>query len=141
MLGLSARVPQFTEPGDHTFGPLNKRDRDVAPTHENCVQNTQHHVDCCRNHRDNFAIGNILFGHFNERTPKWKRVTKVVLVLVFIGIISAEAGPAWGLARVVLMLILAAVVHLWWLPRHGINGFTGEPRDKYYELRGWTRKP
>jgi len=28
-----------------------------------------------------FTIGNILFGHFNEGTPKWKRVTKVVLVL------------------------------------------------------------
>jgi hypothetical protein len=87
-----------------------------------------------------FAIGNILFGHFNERTPKWKRATKVVLVLVFVGIISAVAGPAWGLAPVALMLVVAAVVHLWWLPRHGINGFTGEPRDKYYELRGWTRK-
>ena len=42
-----------------------------------------------------FAIWNILFGHFNEGTPKWKRVTKVILVLVLVGIISAEAGPAW----------------------------------------------
>jgi hypothetical protein len=24
-----------------------------------------------------FAVGNILFGHFEERTPKWKRVAKV----------------------------------------------------------------
>ena len=88
-----------------------------------------------------FAIGNILFGHFNERTPKWKRVTKVVVVLAFVGIISRAAGPVWGLVPVVLMLIVAAVVHLWWLPRHGINGLTGEPRDKYYELRGWTRRP
>ena len=88
-----------------------------------------------------FAIGNTLFGHFNERTPKWKRVTKVVLVLAFVGVISSAVGPVWGLAPIALMLIVAAVVHLWWLPRHGINGFTGEPRDKYYELRGWTRKP
>jgi hypothetical protein len=28
-----------------------------------------------------FTIGNILFGTFNEGTPRWKRVTKVVLVL------------------------------------------------------------
>ncbi len=28
-----------------------------------------------------FTIGSILFGHFNEATPKWKRVTEVVLVL------------------------------------------------------------
>jgi hypothetical protein len=27
-----------------------------------------------------FAIGNIVLGHFEERTPKWRRVTKVFLV-------------------------------------------------------------
>src|SRR6266704_5739283 len=87
-----------------------------------------------------FAIGDILFGHFTGRTPKSKRVTKVVLVLAFVGVISAAAGLVWGLAPIALLLVVAAVVHLWWLPRHGINGFTGEPRDKYYELRGWTRQ-
>ena len=45
-----------------------------------------------------------------------------------------------AVAALALMLVVAAVVHLWWLPRHGINGFTGEPRAKYYELRGWTRR-
>ena len=85
-----------------------------------------------------FAIGNILFGHFNERTPKWKRVTKVVLVLAFVDVIFAAAGLVWRLAPIALMLVVAAVIHLWWLPRHGINGFTREPRDKCYELRGWT---
>jgi hypothetical protein len=88
-----------------------------------------------------FAVGNILFGHFEERKPKWKRVTKVVLVLGLVAAISAAAGPAWGLAPVALMLVAAAVIHLWWLPRHGINGWTGEPKDKYYELMGPTRKP
>jgi len=88
-----------------------------------------------------YAIGDILFGHFTGRTPKSKRVTKVVLVLAFVGVISAARGLVWGLAPIALMLVVAAVVHLWWLPRHGINGFTREPRDKCYELRGWTRKP
>jgi hypothetical protein len=50
------------------------------------------------------AVGNILFGHFEQGTPKWPRLTKA-----------------------------------WWLPKHGINGLTGEPKDKYYELRGWKR--
>jgi len=27
-------------------------------------------------------------------------------------------------------------VHAWWLPSHGINGLTGEPKAKYYELLG-----
>ena len=63
-----------------------------------------------------------------------------MLVLAFVGLISAAAGLIWGLAPIALLLVTAAVVRLWWLPRHGINGFTGEPRDKYYELRGWTRQ-
>jgi len=32
-------------------------------------------------------------------------------------------------------------VHVWWLPRHGINGWTGEPKEKYYALRGWKYPP
>jgi hypothetical protein len=30
-------------------------------------------------------------------------------------------------------------VHGIWLPRHDVNGWTGEPREKYYALRGWNR--
>jgi hypothetical protein len=40
------------------------------------------------------AVGNILFGHFEERTPKWRRILKLFIV-------------------------------------------TGEPKDRYYALRGW----
>jgi hypothetical protein len=87
-----------------------------------------------------FAIGNILFGHFEERTPKWRRVAKVLLVLGFIAALSAKFGPAWGLFPVALMLVAFVVVHLWWLPRHGINGLTAEPKEKYYEFRGWNRR-
>jgi len=69
-----------------------------------------------------FAVGNILFGHFEEKTPKWRRTAKVVLVLGFVAALSYAFGPLWGLAPVAVMLIAAGVVHLWWLPRHGING-------------------
>lgn len=86
------------------------------------------------------AVGNILFGHFEERTPKAKRVIKVVLLLAMVGMIAHFAGPAWGLAPVALMLAFAVVIHAWWLPSKGINGWTGAPKDKYYELRGWKAK-
>jgi len=83
-----------------------------------------------------FAVGNILFGHFEERTPKWRRVIKVFLVTGFVGSIAWKFGAFWGLAPVGLMLVAFVIVHLWWLPSKGINGLTGEPRDKYYALRG-----
>lgn len=55
-----------------------------------------------------FAIGNIFFGHFEERTSKWRRALKV---LVFVGVtlsISAALGRAWAMG----FLVLAAVIPL-----------------------------
>lgn len=84
-----------------------------------------------------FAIGNILFGHFEERTPKWRRVLKFFIMTGLIVLISSTAGRAWSIAFVGTLLALVAVIHGWWLPKHGINGLTAEPKDKYYALRGW----
>ena len=84
-----------------------------------------------------FAVGNILFGHFEERTPKWRRVLKLFIVTGLVAIISSTAGRIWSAALVAAMLSAAMVIHLWWLPKHGINPWTGEPKEKYYALRGW----
>ena len=84
-----------------------------------------------------FALGNILFGHFEERTPKWRRVLKFFVMTTAVTAISATAGRAWSASFVAALLGIVAVIHGWYLPKHGINGFTGEPRDKYYALRGW----
>jgi hypothetical protein len=86
-----------------------------------------------------FALGNILFGHFEERTPKWRRVLKFFVMVAAVATISATAGRAWSASLVAGLLVLVAVIHGWWLPKRGINGLTAEPRDKYYALRGWTR--
>ena len=84
-----------------------------------------------------FAVGNILFGHFEERTPKWRRVLKFFVMVTAVTTISATAGRAWSALLVGGLLVLVAVIHGWWLPKQGINGFTAEPKDKYYALRGW----
>jgi len=87
-----------------------------------------------------FAIGNILFGHFEEHRPKWRRLLKVVLILgIFIGIASTLGRP-WALALLGIMFIGVLIVHGWWLPRHGVNGWTGEPKAKYYEVIGYKKK-
>lgn len=86
-----------------------------------------------------FALGNVLFGHFEEGTPKWRRVLKMVLVTAVAVSISAWFGRGWFWAFLVVMLLPPLYVHLWWLPSKGINGWTGEPRDEYYKLRGWKR--
>jgi hypothetical protein len=87
-----------------------------------------------------FAVGNVLFGHFEEHRPKWRRVLKIAL-LVGLAATMATLGLRWVTWAVVGALALAAgYVHLWWLPSHGVNGWTGEPRERYYELLGVRRE-
>ena len=52
-------------------------------------------------------------------------------------LLSATAGRAWSIGFVLALLSLVALIHGWWLPKHGIHPLTGEPKDKYYALRGW----
>ena len=84
-----------------------------------------------------FAFGNIFFGHFEERTPKWRRGLKPLVALAIVVAISATFGRAWAMGLLGAMIVPVLVIHAWWLPKQGINGWTGEPRDKYYRLRGW----
>jgi len=84
------------------------------------------------------ALGTILLGHWEERTPKWRRVAKLAILCGVSVLLSATLGRAWFFGLLGVMLLAALIIHGWWLPyRHGINGWTGEPREKYYKLRGW----
>jgi quinol-cytochrome oxidoreductase complex cytochrome b subunit len=81
-----------------------------------------------------FAFGNILFGHFERHRPTWKRLLKVVIVTAVTVAIANTIGRVYAYSVLALPLIAAAYVHLVWLPKHGINGWTAEPYDKYLEL-------
>ena len=35
-----------------------------------------------------------------------------------------------------LPLLGVVVVHVWWLPKHGVNLWVGEPKERYYVLIG-----
>ena len=83
-----------------------------------------------------FAVGNILFGHFEEHKPKARRLLKVALV-VGLTVVLSYIGLRWiAYVLIGLLGLGAAYVHVWWLPSHGINGWTGEPKERYYELLG-----
>jgi hypothetical protein len=88
------------------------------------------------------AIGNILLGHFEEGKAKWRRVAKVFIGCGLAVLISAAGGRGWFFVFLAAVVIAVLVVHGWWLPvRKGINGWTAEPREKYYALRGWKWPP
>lgn len=89
-----------------------------------------------------FAVGTICFGRFEEHKSRGRRLLKVALVFAVVLCLSAAGlrPVAWGLLA--LFGVAAAWVHLVWLPRQGINGWTGEPREKYLELiRRMEKRP
>jgi hypothetical protein len=81
-----------------------------------------------------FAVGSVLFGRFEEHKPRGRRLAKVAAVLVVTVTLASLAGRAWAYGVLAVPLLGAAWVHLVWLPRHGVSGWTGEPRDRYLAL-------
>lgn len=81
-----------------------------------------------------FAAGNILFGHFEQHRPKWKRLFKMTVFLAVTVGLAVTAGRAWAYGVLALPLVAVVYIHMVWLPKHGINGWTAEPYDKYLEL-------
>ena len=49
-------------------------------------------------------------------------------------VLAQTLGRAVAYSVLAIPLVAAAYAHLVWLPKHGINGWTAEPRDKYLEL-------
>jgi hypothetical protein len=81
-----------------------------------------------------FAVGGILFVHFEEHEPKARRLVKVALVTaVTVGWAAAVFRWAdYGFLGAIGVAV--AYVHIFWLPSHGVSGWTGEPKERYCEL-------
>ena len=86
-----------------------------------------------------FLLGHIFLGHFEERSPKWRKVLKYFVTVIIIVLISFYFGRVWALSLLAITLIPVIYVHGVILPKHGINGWTGEPKGKYYDFRKWDK--
>ncbi|MDI9356225.1 MAG: hypothetical protein QM536_04250 [Chitinophagaceae bacterium] len=87
-----------------------------------------------------FALGNILMGHFEERTPKVRRVGKYLLILMLVCFASVFFGRIISMTLLSLFIFPVIYIHGYYLPKKkGINGWSGEPKSKYYEFRKWNK--
>jgi hypothetical protein len=76
----------------------------------------------------------VFFNKFEKHVPMQRRITKLVIVvgvLSVIGILFSRFA-FWGVIG--LMTIGQVYLHGVYFPKHGINGLTAEPYDKYLEL-------
>lgn len=73
----------------------------------------------------------IAFNNFEKHVPVQRRVTKLFVVVGTLAIIGILFGRFvfWGI--IILMTIGQVYLHGWYFPKHGINGLTAEPYDKY----------
>ena len=87
-----------------------------------------------------FALGNMIFGVFEERTPRLRKVVKYILTLGLILVVSFYFGRNVAMILLALFFLPVLYIHGWWLPRKkGINGWTAEPKGRYYDFRKWDK--
>jgi len=87
-----------------------------------------------------YGLGNILMGHFEERTPKLRRLAKYILTMALVCFISVVFSRTAAMIMLALFVIPLLYIHGYYLPKKkGINGWTGEPKARYYEFRGWSK--
>jgi hypothetical protein len=85
------------------------------------------------------ALGHILLGHFEERTPRIRKLFKYLLSLIVVIGLSLYFGRAIAFTVYGLFFVPVLYIHVIMLPKKGINGWTGEPKSKYYEYRKWDK--
>jgi len=81
-------------------------------------------------------LGHLFFGRFAEHQSRWFRLVKSIVAIGWIVGTSALFGRRWSWAVLGILCLPVLVVHGWWLPKNGVNGWTGEPRERYDALLG-----
>ena len=76
----------------------------------------------------------LVFGHFEQHKPAWRRLTKFAVLLVLFLVLAEAAGRFVAYAVLGLLLVAGASLHFAVLSKRGINGWTGEPRDSFEAL-------
>jgi amino acid transporter len=76
----------------------------------------------------------LLFNNFEKHQPLPRRITKLFLLVGILGLIGVlfSRYVFWGL--IVLMTIGQVILHGWYFPKHGVNGLTAEPDERYLAL-------
>ncbi len=84
------------------------------------------------------CLGEIIFGRFEEGSPRVRRILKMAVFLGMTALLSRFAGRAAALAWIFGVAALGLAVHAWWTRKHGIRFSEPEPWDRYRALRGWS---
>ncbi len=76
----------------------------------------------------------VVFNKFEKHVPMQKRITKLIILVSVLAIIGVLFSRFAFWSVIALMTIGQVYVHGIYFPKHGVNGWTAEPYDKYLEL-------
>ena len=77
---------------------------------------------------------NVTFNAFERHLPLWRRVLKHGMLFAVLAALRVTFG-GWALVAALVVLSIGQVVlHGWYFPKHGVNGLTAEPYERYLEL-------
>jgi hypothetical protein len=92
-----------------------------------------------------WVVLTVVFGRFEQHKPAWRRLSKWAALLVLLLVLADTAGRLVAYGVLVLLLMAGALFHFAVLSKLGINGWTGEPRERFealvrqIEIHGETR--
>jgi len=76
----------------------------------------------------------VVFNNFEKHLPIKRRGVKLFLVIAILAAIGILFSRYAFWVVIALMTIGQVYLHGWYFPKHGINGLTAEPYDKYLEV-------
>ena len=79
-------------------------------------------------------IGNTVFNNFEKHLSLLRRIVKGLIMLLILTVIGILMGRVVFYGLIGIMTIGQIILHAWYFPKHGINGLTAEPNDKYLDL-------
>lgn len=80
------------------------------------------------------GVNSTLFAGVHRDGPALRRLAGLVGFVALTVALSALAGRGWALGFLAASTVLVFYFHAVWLPNHGVNGWTGEPRDRFLSL-------
>ena len=87
-----------------------------------------------------FAFGSIFFGHFEERTPRWRKVLKLLLFIAVVTALSAFLGRTWAFAIPGAGLARSCRHSCRLASQQGDQRMDGRAERQVLRARGWSRQ-
>lgn len=81
-----------------------------------------------------WLVGNMLFHRFEEHLHWSRRAAKFAITVAVFALVGWMGGPWLFYGLLALMTVGQVYLHAVYFPRHGVNGFTAEPHDRYLAL-------